>query len=454
MAPRNVIIIGAAGRDFHNFNTRYRTDEHTRVVAFTAAQIPDIEGRRYPPELAGPLYPDGIPILAEEALPRLIDDLSVDECVFSYSDVSYDHVMHLASVVQAAGASFTLLGPSDTQIASTKPVVSVCAVRTGVGKSQTTRKVIEILMDLGLRPVAIRHPMPYGDLASQGVQRFAEVEDLARHSCTIEEMEEYEPHIVRGNVIYAGADYEAILRAAEDDPDGCDVIVWDGGNNDFSFYESDLYLTLVDPHRPGHEVSYYPGETNLRLADVVVINKMDSAPADGVARIEHNIARVNPDAVIVRANSALRVDDPSIIEGRRILAVEDGPTLTHGGMQLGAAVVAARNHGAAEFVDPRPYAVGKLVQTFATYPDIGILLPAMGYGEEQIHDLEATINAVDCDAVVIGTPIDLTRIVTIDKPHTRVHYDLEEIGEPNLTGILSAFASDMGLIDRGTDRRG
>ena len=454
MAQRHVIIIGAAGRDFHNFNTRYRTDEHTRVVAFTAAQIPDIEGRRYPPELAGPLYPDGIPILAEDALPRLIDELSVDECVFSYSDVSYDHVMHLASIVQAAGASFTLLGPSDTQITSTKPVISVCAVRTGVGKSQTTRKVVEILMDLGLRPVAIRHPMPYGDLASQGVQRFADVEDLARHSCTIEEMEEYEPHIVRGNVIYAGADYEAILRAAEDDPDGCDVIVWDGGNNDFSFYESDLYLTLVDPHRPGHEVSYYPGEANLRLADVVVINKMDSAPADGVARLEHNIAQVNPDAVIVRANSALRVDDPSIIKGRRILAVEDGPTLTHGGMQLGAAVVAARNHGAAEFVDPRPYAVGKLVQTFATYPDIGILLPAMGYGEEQIHDLEATINAVDCDAVVIGTPIDLTRIVTIDKPHTRVHYDLEEIWEPNLTGILSAFASEMGLLGADTDRRG
>jgi predicted GTPase len=454
MAPRNVIIIGAAGRDFHNFNTRYRTDQTTRVVAFTAAQIPDIEGRRYPPELAGPLYPDGIPILAEDALPRLIDELSVDECAFSYSDVSYDHVMHLASIVQAAGASFTLLGPSDTQITSTKPVISICAVRTGVGKSQTTRKVIEILMDLGLRPVAIRHPMPYGDLASQGVQRFAEVEDLARHSCTIEEMEEYEPHVVRGNVIYAGADYEAILRAAEDDPDGCDVIVWDGGNNDFSFYRSDLYLTLVDPHRPGHEVSYYPGETNLRLADVVVINKMDSAPADGVARLEHNIALVNPDAVIVRANSALRVDDPSIIEGRRILAVEDGPTLTHGGMQLGAAVVAARNHGAAEFVDPRPYAVGKLVQTFATYPDIGVLLPAMGYGAEQIHDLETTINAVDCDAVVIGTPIDLTRIVNIDKPHTRVHYDLEEIGEPNLTGILSAFASDMGLLGTRTDRRG
>ena len=453
MAQRHVIIIGAAGRDFHNFNTRYRTDEHTRVVAFTAAQIPDIEGRRYPPELAGPLYPDGIPILAEDALPRLIDELSVDECVFSYSDVSYDHVMHLASIVQAAGASFTLLGPSDTQITSTKPVISVCAVRTGVGKSQTTRKVIEILMELGLRPVAIRHPMPYGDLALQGVQRFAEVDDLAKHMCTIEEMEEYEPHIVRGNVIYAGADYEAILRAAENDPDGCDVIVWDGGNNDFSFYRSDLYLTLVDPHRPGHELGYYPGETNLRLADVVIINKMDSAPAAGVERLEHNIALVNADATIVRANSALRVDDPSVITGKRVLAVEDGPTLTHGGMQIGAAVVAARNHGAAAFVDPRPFAVGKLVETFATYPDIGILLPAMGYGEEQIHDLEATINAVDCDAVVIGTPIDLTRIVTIDKPHTRVHYDLEEIGEPNLTGILSAFAGEIGLLGSGTDHR-
>ena len=445
MATRNVIIIGAAGRDFHNFNTRFRTDPSVRVRAFTAAQIPDIEDRRYPATLAGPQYPDGIEIHAEEDLARLIEELDIDECVFSYSDVSYDHVMHMAAVVQAAGASFTLLGPTDTQIASIKPVISVCATRTGVGKSQTTRKVIEGLLAMGLRPVAIRHPMPYGDISRQAVQRFATVEDLALHECTIEEMEEYEPHVVRGNVIYAGADYEAIVRAAEQDPDGCDVIVWDGGNNDFSFYESDLYITLVDPHRAGHELSYYSGELNLRLADVVVIAKMDSAPPEGVAEVEANIEAVNPGATIVRANSTLRVDDPSIIPDKRILAVEDGPTLTHGGMRIGAATVAATRLGAASFVDPRPWLVGKLKTTFDTYPDIGDLLPAMGYGGEQVRDLEATINAVDCDAVVIGTPIDLTRIVDIRHPHTRVHYDLEEIGTPDLKSILEGFAAEHGL---------
>lgn len=445
MTERNVIIIGAAGRDFHNFNTRYRDDETVRVVAFTAAQIPDIEGRRYPAALAGAQYPDGIPIHPEDELPRLIDEFDVDECVFSYSDISYDHVMHMAAVVQAAGASFTLLGPSDTQIASTKPVISVCAARTGVGKSQTTRRVIEHLLAMGLRPVAIRHPMPYGDISRQAVQRFAAVEDLQRHECTIEEMEEYEPHIVRGNVIYAGADYEAIVRSAEDDPDGCDVIVWDGGNNDFSFYESDLYITLVDPHRAGHELAYYSGEVNLRLADVVLIAKMDSAPPEGVAAVEANIEAVNPTATIVRANSALRVEDPSIIAGARVLAVEDGPTLTHGGMKLGAATVAARRHGAAALVDPRESLVGKLKTTFDTYPDIGRLLPAMGYGSEQVRDLEATINAVDCDAVIIGTPIDLSRIIDIDHPHTRVHYDLEEVGEPDLGTILEDFASSHAL---------
>jgi predicted GTPase len=442
MVKRNVIIIGAAGRDFHNFNTRYRNDDGVRVVAFTAAQIPDIEGRRYPADLAGSLYPDGIPIHAEDELSDLIERFDVDECAFSYSDISYDHVMHVASIVQAAGASFTLLGPKDTQIASSKPVISVCAVRTGVGKSQTTRKVIETLMSLGVRPVAIRHPMPYGDLRLQGVQRFADITDLARHNCTIEEMEEYEPHVVRGNVIYAGADYEAIIRAAESDPDGCDVIVWDGGNNDYSFYVSDLYLTLVDPHRPGHELRYYPGETNLRLADVVVINKLDSAPAPGVASVRANIAAVNPRAMVVNANSSLRVDDPSIITGKRVLVVEDGPTLTHGGMTIGAGTVAAQANGAAELVDPRPFAVGRLIDTFHIYPEIGTLLPAMGYGDEQIRDLEATINATDCDAVVIGTPIDLGRIVSIDKPHTRVHYDLDEIGEPNLHSILSSFVTE------------
>lgn len=446
MARRNVIIIGAAGRDFHNFNTRYRNDPDTNVVAFTAAQIPDIEGRRYPAGLAGPLYPDGIPIHAEEELERLIAELDVDECAFSYSDISYDHVMRLASIVQAAGASYTLLGPRDTQVASSKPVISVCAVRTGVGKSQTTRRVIEILLAMGLRPVAIRHPMPYGDLDLQRVQRFAAVEDLAKHDCTIEEMEEYEPHVVRGNVIYAGADYEAIVRAAENDPDGCDVIVWDGGNNDFSFYDTDLYLTLVDPHRPGHELSYYPGETNLRLADVVVVNKMDSAPAEGVAAVLANVEAVNPGASVVKANSIPKVDNPSIIAGKRVLVIEDGPTLTHGGMTIGAGTVAAEMHGAAELVDPRPHAVGKIVNTFETYPGIGTLLPAMGYGDEQIRDLEQTIEATDCDAVVIGTPIDLGRIINISKPHTRVYYDLEEIGDPNLGDILASFAADQELV--------
>ena len=445
MTKRNVIIIGAAGRDFHNFNTRYRNDENSNVVAFTAAQIPDIEGRRYPAELAGPLYPDGIPIHAEQDLEQLIEELAVDECAFSYSDISYDHVMHLAALVQAAGASYTLLGPSDTQIASSKPVISVCAVRTGVGKSQTTRRVIEILLAMGLRPVAIRHPMPYGDLNLQKVQRFADVSDLEKHDCTIEEMEEYEPHVVRGNVIYAGADYEAIVRAAESDPDGCDVIVWDGGNNDFSFYVSDLYMTLVDPHRPGHELGYYPGETNLRLADVVVVNKMDSAPPEGVSVVLDNVAAVNPDAVVVKANSIPKVADPTVITGKRVLVVEDGPTLTHGGMTIGAGTVAAQMHGATELVDPRPYAVGKIVDTFETYPRIGTLLPAMGYGDEQIRDLEQTIDATDADSVVIGTPIDLGRVITISKPHTRVYYDLEEIDQPDLSSILTTFAIEHGL---------
>ena len=445
MTKRNVIIIGAAGRDFHNFNTRYRDDETTTVVAFTAAQIPDIDDRRYPQELAGPRYPEGIPIYAEEDLPRLISELGVDECVFSYSDISYQHVMHVAAVVQAAGASFTLLGPNDTQIASTKPVIAVCAVRTGSGKSQTTRRVIEALMAKGLRPVAIRHPMPYGNLNAQRVQRFAELADLDRHDCTIEEMEEYEPHVVRGNVIYAGVDYEAILRAAENDPDGCDVIVWDGGNNDFSFYETDLYITVTDPHRPGHELGYFPGEVNLRLADVAVINKVDSAPEEGVWILRQNIAAANPTATVVEAASRLRVDNPDIIEGQRVLVVEDGPTLTHGGMKFGAGVVAARMFGAAELVDPRPHAVGRIAETFEIYPDIGALLPAMGYGEDQVRDLETTINATDCDTIVIGTPIDLARVVNISKPHTRVYYDLDELGQPDLPTILDEFVKKHGL---------
>ena len=445
MAKRKVIIIGAAGRDFHNFNTYYRSNQAYQVVAFTAAQIPDIDGRRYPSELAGKSYPDGIPIHAEKDLPSLIAQLGADECAFSYSDVSYERVMGVSAIVEAAGASFTLLGPNDTQLPSSKPVISVCAVRTGCGKSQTSRRIIEILMAKGLRVVAVRHPMPYGDLVAQRVQRFAEVADLAKNRCTIEEMEEYEPHVVRGNVIYAGVDYEAILRAAEKDPKGCDVIVWDGGNNDFSFFKPDLQITVVDPHRPGHELRYYPGEVSLRLADVVVINKIDSADGAGVEMVRANIAKVNPGAVVIDAASTLRIDDPSVVRGKRVLVVEDGPTLTHGEMKIGAGVVAARKYGAASLVDPRPYLVGSLAETFRTYPEIGALLPAMGYGEQQLRDLEATIDKTDADSVVIGTPIDLARVIKITKPKTRVHYDLQEIGTPDLAEVLGRFLADRHL---------
>jgi predicted GTPase len=445
MSKRRVIIIGAAGRDFHNFNTYYRNNEAYEVVAFTAAQIPDIAGRSYPPELAGKLYPKGIPIYEEKDLPRLIKELKADECVFSYSDVPYQRVMATGAIVEAAGASYGMLGPNDTQVKSTKPVISVCAVRTGCGKSQTSRRVIEILMAKGLKVVAIRHPMPYGDLVAQKVQRYAEVGDLAKNKCTVEEMEEYEPHVVRGNVIYAGVDYEAIVRAAEKDPKGCDVILWDGGNNDFSFYKADLSITVVDPHRPGNELTYYPGEISLRMADVVVINKMDSADAAGIQTVRKNIAAVNPGATVIDGASTLDVDDPSVIKGKRVLAVEDGPTLTHGEMKIGAAVVAAQKFGAAEFVDPRPYTVGKLTETFKNYPNIGVLLPAMGYGEQQLKDLETTINNTDCDSVVIGTPIDLSRIIKINKPYTRVYYNLQEIGRPNLDGVLDEFVKKYNL---------
>lgn len=441
MSKRNVIIIGAAGRDFHNFNTYYQDNEAYDVVAFTATQIPDIEGRRYPQQLAGKLYPQGIPIYAESDLPQLIKDLDVDDCAFSYSDVTYQHVMSVAAICQAAGASFVLLGPKDTQIKSTKPVISVGAVRTGCGKSQTSRRIIEILMEKGLKVITIRHPMPYGDLVAQKVQRYAELSDLEVHKCTIEEMEEYEPHIVRGNVIYAGVDYEAILRAAENDPSGCDVILWDGGNNDFPFYVPDLNVTVVDPLRPGHELRYYPGEITLRLANVVVINKIDSADYASVETVRKNIAMVNPNAVVVDAASTLDMDDPSVVKGKMVLAVEDGPTLTHGEMKIGAAVVAAQKFGAVGFVDPRPYIVGRLIETFETYPDIGTVLPAMGYGEQQLMDLEATINNTECDAVVIGTPIDLCRFIKINKPSTRVYYNLQEIGWPNLDGVLEDFVS-------------
>ena len=442
MTNRNVIIIGAAGRDFHNFNSYYRNNKGYNVVAFTAAQIPEIEDRRYPPALSGELYPDGVPIYAEEDLPRLIKELDVDECIFSYSDVSYQHVMAVGAIVEAAGANFVMLGPKETQIKSSKPVISVGAVRTGCGKSQTSRRIIEILMEKGLKVVAIRHPMPYGDLVAQRVQRYAELSDLEKHKCTIEEMEEYEPHIVRGNVIYAGVDYEDILREAENDPDGCDVIVWDGGNNDFSFYVSDMLVTVVDPHRPGHELTYYPGEITLRIADVVVINKIDSAARADVETVRRNITAVNPNAIVIDAESDLTIDDPSVVKGKTVLVIEDGPTLTHGGMKIGAGVVAAQRFGAIGFVDPRPYTVGTLTETFEVYPEIGTLLPAMGYGEQQLKDLEATINNIECDGVVIGTPIDLSRIIIIEKPFTRVYYNLQEIGHPNLSDVLQEFIRD------------
>jgi len=445
MKRKNVIIIGAAGRDFHNFNTYYRDNELYNVVAFTAAQIPDIDDRKYPAELAGKLYPEGIPIYSQDKLSELIRELDVDECIFAYSDVSYETVMGVSAIVNAAGADFTLLGPKNTSLKSTKPVISVCAVRTGSGKSQTSRKIIEILMKNGLKVVAVRHPMPYGDLVAQKVQRFATLEDLKTHRCTIEEMEEYEPHVVRGNIIYAGVDYEEILRAAENDPAGCDVILWDGGNNDFSFYEADLAVTIVDPLRPGHELGYYPGEVSLRMADVAVINKIDSANPEAVAAVEKNIKKVNPSAKIIKAESSITVDKPEIIKGKRVLVVEDGPTLTHGEMKIGAGTVAAKMFGAAGFVDPRPYTVGKLKDTFATYPEIGVLLPAMGYGEQQLKDLETTINNTDCDAVIIGTPIDLSRVININKPYTRVHYELSEIGTPNLDQILEDFMKQHNL---------
>jgi len=442
---KNVIIIGAAGRDFHNFNTYYRGNEDYNVLAFTAAQIPDIDGRKYPAVLAGDLYPDGIPIYDEAELTNLIKDLKVDDCVFSYSDVPYNRVMGMSAIVNAAGANFVLLGPADTMVKSTKPVIAVGAVRTGCGKSQTSRKVIEYLMEKDLKVVAIRHPMPYGDLAEQKVQRFATVADLATHKCTVEEMEEYEPHVVRGNVIYAGVDYEAILRAAEQDPDGCDVILWDGGNNDFPFYKPDLNMTVVDPHRPGHELMYYPGEVTLRMADVAIINKMDSAAPEAIQTVRENIAKVAPNAIVVDGASPIKVDDPSVIKGKRVLVVEDGPTLTHGEMKLGAGTIAAQKFGAIEFIDPRPFVVGKLAETFKIYPNIGALLPAMGYSDQQLKDLETSINNTDCDSVVIGTPIDLNRIVKINKPNTRVYYDLQEIGYPNLEGILNNFVEKQGL---------
>ncbi len=440
MRKKNALIIGSAGRDYHNFNVYFKNNEEYNVVGFTGSQqIPGIAGKKYPAELAGGLYPGGIPIYAEEELPRLIKELNVDDCVFSYSDVSYQHVMGVGAIVNAAGANYMMLGPRDTMLKSKKPIIAVCAVRTGSGKSQTSRRIIELLMERGLKVVAVRHPMPYGDLVAQRVQRFAELGDLEKHNCTIEEMEEYEPHIVRGNVLYAGVDYQAILKAAEEDPKGCDVIIWDGGNNDFPFFKPDLMVTVADPHRPGHEVSYYPGEICLRIADVVVINKIDSATPADILKVRESIAKVNPDATVVDAASPIQVDNPRVIKGKRVLVIEDGPTLTHGEMRYGAGTVAAQRYGATELVDPIPYTVGSITEAFKHYSHIGALLPAMGYSKQQLNDLEATINKVDCDAVVIATPIDLSRLIDIKKPNTRVYYELQEIGTPNLGEIVSEF---------------
>ena len=433
MSRIKVLIMGAAGRDFHNFNTVFRDNEAYEVVAFTATQIPNIDGRRYPPELAGKLYPAGIPIYPEAELTQLIKQHQIDQVIFAYSDVSHETVMHRASQALAAGADFRLMGPTFTQVKSTKPVISVCAVRTGAGKSQTTRRVTQIIKDLGYKVAAIRHPMPYGDLVKQKVQRFADYSDLDRHDCTIEEREEYEPHIDRGVVIYAGVDYEAILREAEKE---ADVIVWDGGNNDLSFYKSDLHIVVADPHRPGHEVAYHPGEANLRMADVVVINKIDTADLEHIAKVRDNIRAVNPKATIVEAASPIFVDDPAAIKGKAVLVVEDGPTLTHGEMAYGAGVVAARRFGAAEIIDPRPYAVGTITATYQKYPTTGTVLPAMGYGAEQMKELGETINNTPCDLVIVATPIDLRRVVEINRPSQRVRYELQEIGQPTLAELI------------------
>lgn len=434
MARRKVLIMGAAGRDFHNFNTYYRNNESFEVVAFTATQIPDINDRKYPAELAGKLYPEGIRIYDESELVNLIKKFNVDEVVFAYSDVQHEYVMHKASIVNAAGANFTLLGTKDTQIKSTKPVISICATRTGCGKSQTTRQVERVLKEMGKRVAAIRHPMPYGDLTKQVCQRFATLADLDKHQCTIEEREEYEPHIAAGFVIFAGVDYEKILREAEKE---ADIILWDGGNNDFSFYKSDLQIVVVDPHRVGNETTFHPGETNLHSAEVLVINKIDTAKKEDVLKLRDNIKAVNPNAIVIDANSPVFVEGGEKIKGKRVLVVEDGPTLTHGHMTYGAGMVAAQKFGAGQIIDPRPFVKGKIAETFRIYPKIGTLLPAMGYGDEQMKDLESTINAIDCDVVIIGTPIDLGRILKINKPAVRVTYELEETSHPNLKEIIT-----------------
>lgn len=433
--------MGAAGRDFHNFNVYFRNNSNYEVVAFTATQIPDIAGRKYPAELSSSLYPEGIPIYSEEELPNLIREKQIDQVILAYSDLPHQYVMNKASVVLAGGADFRLMGPKSTMLKSNLPVVSICAVRTGCGKSQTTRKVTDILKKKGYKIAVIRHPMPYGDLREQIWQRYETYADLDRYNCTIEEREEYEPHLDRGNILYAGVDYQEILTRAEKD---VDIIVWDGGNNDLPFYKPDLHIVVTDPHRAGHEMTYYPGEANLRMADVVVMNKIDTADLDKINQLRENIHQLAPEAILIEAASPLTVDHPELIRGKRVLVVEDGPTLTHGGMKFGAGVVAAQKYGAKEIVDPRSYAIGTIKDAYIKYPGIGTLLPAMGYGKKQIQELEDTINAVDCDIVIVGTPIDLSRIVKINKKSIRVKYELQEIGRPDLEEVLNQKIKDRG----------
>ncbi|MCK9245823.1 MAG: cyclic 2,3-diphosphoglycerate synthase [Anaerolineaceae bacterium] len=433
MSRIRTIIMGAAGRDFHNFNTVYRDNDKYEVVAFTATQIPNIDGRKYPSALAGHLYPEGIEIYPESELEELIKKFDVDEVVFAYSDVPYEYVMSKSALVNAAGADFRLLGTKETQVESNKPLIGVTAIRTGAGKSQTSRRVAEALQNLGYKVAAIRHPMPYGDLVKQKVQRFATYEDLDIHECTIEEREEYEPHIDTGVIIYSGVDYEAILRDAEKE---ADVILWDGGNNDFSFYKTDLLIVVMDPHRAGHELRYYPAEVNMRMADVFVINKVDTAKPSDIDIVRESIARVNPDATVVEAASPIFVENPEMIKGKRVLAIDEGPTVTHGDLPYDFGYFAAKRYGAKEIVDPRPFAVGDLKETFKKFPHLGNVLPSMGYGEKQIRDLEATIDGSDVDLVVIGTPIDMTRVMKINKPSVRVTYKLQEIGSPTLQDVI------------------
>ena len=436
MQKIKVVIMGAAGRDFHNFNVYFRNNDAYEVVAFTATQIPGIGERSYPPELAGPNYPNGIPIYPEEELPRLIKEYDVDQVVFAYSDVPHEYVMHKASIVLANGVDFRLMGPKTTMLKAKVPLVSVCAVRTGSGKSQTSRQVAKILKSKGLRVAAIRHPMPYGDLRKQIWQRFASYEDLDKYECTIEEREEYEPHIDNGIIVYAGVDYEKILREAEKE---ADIIVWDGGNNDLPFYKPDLHIVVADPHRAGNELTYYPGETNLRMADVIIINKVNTADAKNVETVKENIKKVNPKAKVLEAASPVTADKPELIKGNRVLVIEDGPTLTHGNMPYGAGAVIAKKLGAREMVDPRPYAVGSIKEIYEKYSHLGAILPAVGYGEEQIAELKETIDRTPCDSVVIGTPIDLRRVMTIDKPTVRAKYELKILGPVTLEEVLEKF---------------